>query len=50
MFLTSEEDRLTTQIASIVLGELALIGLVVIVAVTVRLYQRERARLEMQES
>jgi hypothetical protein len=38
---------LTTQIASIVLGELALIGLVIFV-VAVRAYQREQARLEMQ--
>ena len=39
---------MTTQIASIVLGEMALIGLVIFV-VAVRAYQRERTRLEMQQ-
>jgi hypothetical protein len=39
---------LSTQITFVVMGQLALVGLV-IVAVATRIYQRERARLEMQQ-
>ena len=39
---------MSTQITFIVMGQLALIGLV-IVAVATRAYQRERTRLEMQQ-
>jgi hypothetical protein len=38
----------TTQIAFIVLGQLALIGLVIVVVAT-RLFQGEQARLAMQQ-